>query len=144
MAFLEVQYKFVVPAICEYLCCYDPSGRIKGRNTDRIGAMCYWGQGCTTADYVKAIKKEKLCGHEDWRVPTIEELGTLALKDSRGRLANLSYVFPFWGSKEEYFSSSVHPTYNRNLQIFSEKKGIARSFASPRTSDQKLRLVRVN
>jgi len=41
------------------------------------GGKCPEGSTCDTQAYVAAINAEKLCGHDDWRLPHVFELHTL-------------------------------------------------------------------
>ena len=40
--------------------------------------VCQGGIDCDTMSYVKAVNTAVLCGHADWRLPTVEELLSLA------------------------------------------------------------------
>lgn len=42
------------------------------------GGNCLGGQGCDTESYVRQVNAQGLCGANDWRMPTIEELNTLS------------------------------------------------------------------
>ena len=56
----------------------------KGQPGDAIGAdtcdgtLAAYGQQCNTAHYVAAVNAAGLCGHKDWRLPTLQELQSLA------------------------------------------------------------------
>ena len=52
---------------------FDPSQT--GGITD--GGRCKGDISCDTNAYVQAINKQKLCGHDDWRLPTREEMQSL-------------------------------------------------------------------
>ena len=50
---------------------YDPS---QGGDQYKNGGSCTGGASCDTTGYVTAVNAVGLCGHKDWRMPTIDEL----------------------------------------------------------------------
>lgn len=42
------------------------------------GTLVAYGNQCNTANYVAAVNAATLCGHGDWRLPSLKELQTLA------------------------------------------------------------------
>ena len=45
------------------------------------GGRCKGDISCDTNAYVQALNKQKLCGHDDWRLPTREEMQSLVYLD---------------------------------------------------------------
>jgi len=39
--------------------------------------QCHWKKNCNTKQYLKKINEKKICGFDDWRLPTFKELNTL-------------------------------------------------------------------
>lgn len=54
---------------------YNPDGAANGGNAgSQTGGSCTGGINCNTAAYVAAVNAAGLCGANDWRMPTAEEL----------------------------------------------------------------------
>jgi hypothetical protein len=87
---------------------YDPDesseGELDYRGTQN-GGKCT-GSGCDTAAFVVAVNKQGYCGHNDWRIPSRDELGSISdpRKPGNPPTANME-VFPYMLS-EEYWSSN--------------------------------------
>lgn len=47
------------------------------------GGRCKGDISCDTNAYVQAMNKQKLCGHDDWRLPTREEMQSLVYFDDK-------------------------------------------------------------
>jgi len=60
---------------------YNPDSSTNGGNAGNIsgGGICTGGISCNTSAYVAAVNATGLCGVNDWRMPTAEEL--LSLRD---------------------------------------------------------------
>jgi len=71
----------------------------------RDGGACA-GSDCDTATYVAAVNEAGYCGHNDWRIPTRDELGSISdpRKGSSPPTINVTY-FPYT-QVEEYWSSN--------------------------------------
>ncbi len=59
---------------------YNPDSSTNGGNAGDVsgGGVCTGSISCNTNAYVAAVKAAGLCGANDWRMPTAEELLTLA------------------------------------------------------------------
>ena len=68
------------------------------------GGVCYGADSCDTAGYVAAINNAALCGFNDWRLPTREELHSIVdySQDEPGPMLDTDY-FP-----EASNSDAVH------------------------------------
>lgn len=75
------------------------------------GGKCLGGNICDTQAYVTAVNAEKLCGHNDWRLPRIFELHTLLNRKDNcpGTCIDPQY-FPN-AAKGGYWSSSPFKRY---------------------------------
>lgn len=58
---------------------YQPNGVVVG--TPNGGECGKQGINCDTASFVQAINTEKLCGYQDWRMPSDDELLSIVSKD---------------------------------------------------------------
>ena len=65
---------------------------------------------CDSQAYVYAVNATKYCGYKDWRLPTLEELISIASLESNSLSIDISY-FPntqnhwFWSSTPLAFNS---------------------------------------
>ena len=64
------------------------------------------GSGCDTMSYVQAVNESGYCGHDDWRLPTRDELGSISdpRKGANPPTINQA-VFPYTQA-EEYWSGN--------------------------------------
>jgi hypothetical protein len=56
------------------------NGRFGAEN---MGDCYFESQRCDTQDLVRRINRQRLCGYSNWRLPTTEELMTLATKPTK-------------------------------------------------------------
>ena len=87
---------------------YSPDESFKGELDYRgvkNGGVCA-GSDCDTTAYVEAVNASNYCGHNDWRVPARDELGSISdpRKVANPPTINLS-AFPYTQA-EEYWSSN--------------------------------------
>lgn len=87
---------------------YDPDESFEGeldyRGTQN-GGECT-GSGCDTAAFVAAVNEQGYCGHNDWRIPSRDELGSISdpRKPDNPPTANME-AFPYM-QVDEYWSSN--------------------------------------
>lgn len=56
---------------------YSTDTATNGGHAGNQGLGCAQGDPCNTQAYVAAVNQASLCGHNDWRMPTLEELRSL-------------------------------------------------------------------
>jgi hypothetical protein len=71
------------------------------------GGRCKGDSDCDTASYVQAMNKQNYCGHNDWRLPTREQMQTLVYLDNGNENVKINkQYFPqtmpswYWTSSE--------------------------------------------
>ncbi len=89
---------------------------------------------------VNATNTEKLCGFDDWRVPTIDELKTLVTNTS-GQPVFDGAVFPFTLT-QPYWSASAYAHYPEHAQTVDFSTGTSHYYQGFRGNHLPLRLVR--
>jgi hypothetical protein len=52
------------------------------------------GASCNTEAYVNAVRASRLCGYDDWRLPTLQELMALARETSSARPGETRLALP--------------------------------------------------
>jgi len=83
-------------------------GELDYRGTRNAGSCA--GSDCDTTAYVEAVNQAAYCGHDDWRMPSRDELGSISdpRKPNNPPTANLNY-FPhtqigeYWSANDYQF-----------------------------------------
>ncbi len=88
---------------------------------------------------IKQSNTEKLCGFDDWRVPTIIELKTLVITRQQGLAINTEYFFDTKDSP--YWSSSAYENYPEHAQTVHFGSGNSDYYNGYRGNRLPLRLV---
>jgi hypothetical protein len=86
-------------------------GELDYRGTKNAG-QCV-GSGCDTTAYVEAVNQAGYCGHNDWRMPSRDELGSISdpRKPNNPPTANLNY-FPHTQIDEYWSANDYQFQYN--------------------------------
>jgi hypothetical protein len=103
------------------------------------GGQCV-GSECDTWDYVRAVNETGLCGYNDWRVPSRDELGSISdprLVETRPTI-NMKY-FPFT-QREEYWSANDYHFQWDTAWVWNYQHGHDR--VEWKKTPRRLRLVR--
>ena len=87
-----------------------------------------------------ATNKEKLCGFDDWRVPTIEELKTLVVNVGKNPVIDTA-VFPLTLAAP-YWSASSYQRYPEHAQTIDFGSGRSNYYHGARVNPLPVRLVR--
>lgn len=117
---------------------FDPETKaIKGKSD---GGRCKGSADCDTHAYIEAMNKQNFCGHNDWRLPTREQMQTLV--DFEGGDVNTKIdnqyfprTMPSW-----YWTSSEHDKKNNYAWYVLFRNGHALSDLKERPKH--IRLVR--
>lgn len=118
----------------------------QGSETQKIGAQRNAEQQNRSIFYddwnslVSAANSEKLCGFDDWRVPTIEELKTLLKTHSEPPLID-SRLFPLTLA-EPYWSVTAYAQYPEHAQTVDFATGASSYYQGFRGNRLPVRLVR--
>jgi len=109
-----------------------------GTGAEKTGAIFFddWNTLLNTAN------KEKLCGFNDWRVPTIDELKTLVTNTAIKPVTNPE-IFPLTLSLP-YWSISTYQNYPEHAQTVDFSNGVSNYYNGFRGDHLPLRLVRSN
>ncbi|EIJ34026.1 DUF1566 domain-containing protein [Thiothrix nivea] len=94
---------------------YEPDSSKNGGDSGDLGPAgndCGLSDNCNTWEYVKAVNEEGLCGRNDWRLPTLEELNSIVNFGTRSPTIDLKY-FPNT-QKEFHWSSDTVPDARNN------------------------------
>lgn len=91
---------------------------------------------------LSAANTEKLCGFDDWRVPTIDELKTLLSNTDKNPVINTA-IFPLTLSIP-YWSVSTYQNYPEHAQTVDFATGASHYYNGFRGDRLPLRLVRGN
>lgn len=87
-----------------------------------------------------ATNNEKLCGFDDWRVPTIDELKTLVISTGITPMIDTA-VFPLTLT-EPYWSASTYQQYPEHAQTVDFGTGLSHYYNGFRGNSLPVRLVR--
>lgn len=91
---------------------------------------------------LNATNAEKLCGFNDWRVPTIDELKTLVTNTSNNPVIDTA-IFPLTLATP-YWSASTYQNYPEHAQTVDFATGASNYYNGFRGDRLPLRLVRGN
>jgi hypothetical protein len=96
---------------------YDPDSSRNGGSAGTLDGGSCSGIRCDTQGYIQAVNGQGLCGANDWRMPTVDELTNILNLDQRYPYINRAW-FPntinwlYWsGSPDAYDSSSAWYVY---------------------------------
>lgn len=107
---------------------YNPDGGNGGRGGTQNGGACGGGIDCDTLGFVKAVNQSGLCGAKDWRLPSSQELLSIADRSRVGLAMDTAYFHDskqgliFWSSSPYahvsdyawyvyFYYGNVHYTY---------------------------------
>ena len=103
---------------------FNPSEEMSRGITD--GGRCKGNADCDTHAYVKAMNQKSFCGHDDWRLPTREEMMGLVIYNESGEKVtiNTSYfpeTLPSWywtaSSNESRPEFAWYILFNKGLPL---------------------------
>lgn len=95
---------------------YEPDNTKNGGNAGvQNGGICGSASSCDIHTYVQAVNAASWCGYNDWRMPTIDELGGIVVLDREMPAIDTAY-FPHTVPIGSYWSSS--PAASNNLARF--------------------------
>jgi len=118
---------------------FEPETRaIKGK---RDGGRCKGSADCDTHAYIEAMNKQNYCGHNDWRLPTREQMQTLV--DFEGGDANTKIDNQYFPRTKPswYWTSSEHDKKNDYAWYVLFRNGLALNDLKERPKH--IRLVRM-
>lgn len=101
---------------------------------------CYSGL-CTTHQYIEAANTEKLCGFDDWRLPTTEELFSITHYGREGTLLDISIFPDISSSTVQLFWTSDTNTRQPSEAVYVNFRDVNVNFRS-KTHPLRVRLVR--
>ncbi|HRP75946.1 MAG TPA: DUF1566 domain-containing protein [Rhodocyclaceae bacterium] len=103
------------------------------------GGSCN-GSACDTWAFAKAVNEAGLCGYEDWRIPTKEELGSIVNPTIRPPGPTLEHSFFPNTSTAEYWTSSAYAYHSPGAWTWSFFNGLDR--VDLKENAKHIRLVR--
>ncbi|MBB1077630.1 DUF1566 domain-containing protein [Rhodoferax sp. 4810] len=117
---------------------YDSSAPMGNAGTPNGGSCYASGSGCDTEKYVNDVNAARLCGFNDWRMPTIKELAGII---------NLSYVNPpidptYFPNTPTISFWSHSPDANNALNAWLVGSNYGYVLSAPRSGAYYIRLVR--
>lgn len=123
---------------------YDPNYKKNGGDAGvSDGGICT-GSQCDTYHYVQAINQQRLCGYDDWRMPTVHELQSVVNKNSREFQFDRDY-FPNMpeGSGREIWTASPLANSKDNAWSLAVSTSVSQFTAlTPKSSREYVILVR--
>ena len=96
---------------------YQPDKAVNGGDPGLANRGKCEGSACDTHSYVQAVKAEKLCGADDWRLPTRKELLSI-VDNSRVKPAGDPNLFPDLLAEHYWTSSPYAEQKNSAWQIY--------------------------
>ena len=108
-----------------------------GTNTCN-GTLALYANQCNTANYVLAVNAAGLCGHSDWRLPSLKELQSLANSRAGSPVVDTTYFSNTQGSP--YWSASNYAAGSGNAWFIDFSVG--GSNAGLKSTGHNVRLVR--
>lgn len=103
------------------------------------GGKCADSQ-CDTRSYVAAVNAKGLCGHNDWRLPNLEELATLVDSTAKHPGPTVDQRFFPETMAAEYWTGTPYVTYYGGAWTWSFEHGLNR--VDWKNSAKHVRLVR--
>ena len=119
---------------------YDPAAeRNHGEAGKRDGGRCKGKADCDTQAYVQAFNQQQLCGFNDWRLPSREEMLTL-IDSSKGSRASINVDYFPQTVASWYWTASSNPDKPEHAWFVLFRNGIALN--APKQQPKHVRLVR--
>ncbi|MCH8538626.1 MAG: DUF1566 domain-containing protein [Alkalimonas sp.] len=122
---------------------YNPDNSVNGGNAGtESGGNCN-GSDCDTYSYVQAVNNQELCGFNDWRMPTRNELLNIMHNGKHSQVFDADY-FPNMGSSvgKWYWSSSPFASLSSDNYAWSVYFTNGRSDSVPKYRSYRVKLVR--
>lgn len=97
------------------------------------GGVCSGGTGCDTEKYATDINDMGLCGHKDWRLPTMQELTSIVDYSKAGPRIDTDYfpnasISEYWSSSSIAYGSAFTVIFsNSNASVTTDAKGNPKS-----------------